>query len=66
MNSDIPTTNPELKGLGTDVKAQGEGNGLTDLVFDPETGTFRTVAKGTHPESGEIVTRMTEEGFAGA
>ena len=61
--------NADLKNLGEEVRKQGYKTGLKssmkDLVFDPETGTF--VAR-EHSEaaaqSGDIVTGMTEEGFA--
>ena len=63
----MPMTNEELRRLGEEVRkqgGQGPGAPLTDLVYDEETGEFRSVAKGEAPASGEIVTKMTEEGFA--
>ena len=61
--------NTELKNLGEEVRKQGykteSSSTMKDLVFDPETGTF--VAREhseTPPQSGDIVTGMTEEGFA--
>ena len=57
--------NAELKNLGEEVRKQGYSSSMKDLVFDPETGTF--VAREhseTPPQSGDIVTGMTEEGFA--
>lgn len=59
----------ELRNLGEEVRKQGYKTGssssMKDLVFDPETGTF--VARehsDTPPQTGDIVTGMTEEGFA--
>lgn len=64
----MPMTNQELIELGLEVRKQG-GQGsetsIKDLVFDPESGEFKQVVKRVDPTSGEIVTRMTEEGFAG-
>lgn len=36
---------------------------LKDLVFNPETGDFEQVERGTANE-GDTVTKMTEDGFA--
>ena len=36
---------------------------LKDLVFNPETGDFEQVLRGTANE-GDTVTKMTEDGFA--
>ena len=63
----MPMTNEELNRLGQEVRKQGgQGSGVStkDLVFDPETGEFKQVLKTEKPASGEVVTRMTEEGFA--
>ena len=63
----MPMTNEELSQLGQEVRKQGgQGTGSTmkDLVFDPATGEFKQVERSEAPASGEIVTRMTEEGFA--
>ena len=38
-------------------------NTLKDLVFDPETGDFVQVERGSANE-GDTVTKMTEDGFA--
>ena len=64
----MPMTNEELNRLGQEVRkqgGQGTGSSMKDLVFDPETGEFKQVEKSEAPASGEVVTRMTEEGFAG-
>lgn len=61
--------NAEFKNLGEEVRKQGYKTGssssMKDLVFDPETGTFKAVE---HDEGSrrpdDIVTGMTEEGFA--
>ena len=63
----MPMTNEELNRLGQEVRkqgGQGTGSSMKDLVFDPETGEFKQVEKSEAPASGEVVTRMTEEGFA--
>ena len=36
---------------------------IKDLVFNPETGDFEQVLRGTANE-GDTVTKMTEDGFA--
>jgi hypothetical protein len=57
----------ELSRLGQEVRkqgGQGTGTSMKDLVFDPVSGEFKQVSKTETPESGEVVTRMTEEGFA--
>lgn len=59
----------ELKKLGEAVRTQGYGTGaaakMKDLVFDPETGTFKAIDHSdTPPQVGDIVTEMTNEGFA--
>ena len=59
----------ELKKLGEDVRKQGYRTGaaakMKDLVFDPETGTFKAIDHSdTPPQTGDIVTEMTNEGFA--
>lgn len=53
--------------MGEDVRVQGgQGNGtMSELVFNPITGEFETVAPGSAPHGSEmIVTGMTKEGFA--
>ncbi|MBP5511207.1 MAG: hypothetical protein J6Z49_09845 [Kiritimatiellae bacterium] len=55
----------ELNNLSENVRKQGLGeNTMTDLVYDPVTGEFKQVNKTESPAQGEVVTRMTEEGFA--
>lgn len=51
--------------LGEGVREQGQnqGSSMNDLVFDPITGDFKLVKKGEEIE-GDIVTEMTEKGFA--
>ncbi len=57
--------NNELQNLGEEVKRQGEGNSMKDLVFDPATGEFKQKAKWEPSAPGEdTVTGMTEDGFA--
>lgn len=55
----------ELRALGEGIREQGQnqGHSMKDLVFDPITGDFVLVDKGTAHE-GDIVTEMTEKGFA--
>lgn len=56
-----------LEQMGNDVRTQGgQGTGtMSELVFNPLTGEFETVAQGSAPHDGQmIVTPMTEEGFA--
>ena len=53
--------------MGNDVRTQGgQGTGtMSELVFNPSTGEFETVAQGTITNGeGMIVTEMTKEGFA--
>lgn len=55
----------ELERFGNQIKEQGDKPGRTmmDLVFDPETGDFKQVPKGTQ-HTGDVVTEMAEKGFA--
>lgn len=55
----------ELQALGEGIREQGQnqGHSMKDLVFDPITGDFVLVDKGSAHE-GDIVTEMTEKGFA--
>lgn len=56
-----------LEQMGNDVRVQGgQGTGtMSELVFNPATGEFETVAQGFTPsDSNMIVTEMTKEGFA--
>lgn len=47
------------------VKEQGDGKVMAKkLVFDPATGQFKTVSKLSPFSGGEVVTEMTEKGFA--
>ena len=56
-----------LEQMGNDVRTQGgQGTGtMSELVFNPATGEFETVAQGSATSgSNMIVTEMTKEGFA--
>ncbi|MBQ0029801.1 MAG: hypothetical protein KBT32_05125 [Bacteroidales bacterium] len=59
-----------LNEIGEDVRIQGgQGTGsgtgtMSELVFNPTTGEFETVAQGSTQGDGMIVTDMTSEGFA--
>ncbi len=55
----------EFERFGQQIKEQGEKQGHTmmDLVFDPVSGDFKQVPKGEQ-HVGDIVTEMTEKGFA--
>lgn len=47
------------------VKEQGDGKVMAKkLVFDPATGQFKTVSRLNPFSGGEVVTEMTEKGFA--
>lgn len=56
----------ELEQMGNDVRIQG-GQGtstMSELVFDPTTGEFETIAQGSKTdESNMVVTEMTMDGF---
>ena len=56
----------ELNRLAKAVKEQGEQqeSALTELVYDPIQGVFVQQEKGLVPIAGEVVTEMTQEGFA--
>lgn len=56
----------ELNNLAEDVRDEGlnQGCSMKDLVFDPITGDFRQVPRGTHHGEGDVVTEMTNKGFA--
>ena len=43
-------TENQLNGLAEDVREEGynSSNSMKDLVFDPVTGEFKQVVKGTH------------------
>ena len=56
-----------LEQMGNDARIQGgQGTGtMSELVFNPTTGEFETVAQGSAPRGNNmIVTEMTKEGFA--
>ncbi len=54
----------DLNKLGEQVRDQGyKGSTMMDLVFNPETGNFEQIPKGTAHE-GDVVTDMTKDGFA--
>ena len=59
-------TNEELNRLSEEVREQGlnQGSSMKDLVFDPVTGDFRQVPRGSHHGDGDVVTEMTNKGFA--
>lgn len=50
--------------FGKEVKKQGEGKSLKKLVFDPATGQFKQASKLNPFATGDVVTEMTEKGFA--
>lgn len=58
--------NFELNSLAEGVREQGQNpNGtMKDLVYDPISGEFKQVERGSHTNTGEVVTEMTEKGFA--
>lgn len=53
-----PVINPNRRGVSTQSTST-----LKDLVFNPETGDFEQVERGTANE-GDTVTKMTWDGFA--
>lgn len=56
----------QLNNLAEDVREQGlsQSASMKDLVFDPVTGDFRQVPRGSQTGEGDIVTEMTNKGFA--
>lgn len=56
----------QLNNLAEEVREEGlnQGSSMKDLVFDPITGDFRQVPRGTHHGEGDVVTEMTNKGFA--
>lgn len=56
----------QLKALGDAIREQNQnqGSAMTELVFDPMTGEFKQVPKGTATGPGQVVTEMTDKGFA--
>lgn len=61
-------TQEELNSMSEDVRDQGyhPGSSMKDLVFDPVSGDFRQVPRGTYTGTGDVVTKMTDDGFAAA
>lgn len=59
-------TTDELNKLAEEVREEGlnQGSSMKDLVYDPVTGDFRQVPRGTHHGDGDVVTEMTDKGFA--
>ena len=59
-------THEELNRMSEEVREEGlnQGSSMKDLVFDPVTGDFRQVARGSHRGEGDVVTEMTNKGFA--
>lgn len=59
-------SNEQLDRLAEEVREEGynSGSSMKDLVFDPISGEFRQVARGTEIHDGEVVTEMTSKGFA--
>ena len=55
----------EFERFGEQIKRQGENQGgtMTQLVYNPDTGEFEQVAKGS-AHVGDVVTEMREKGFA--
>lgn len=49
--------------FGEQVRQQGQGIAMTELVFNPTTGDFEQKPIGTAGE-GDVVTDMTKGGFA--
>lgn len=52
------------RAFGEEVRKQGEGTSSKKLMFDPKTGQFKQASKFNPFAAGEIVTEMTEKGFA--
>ena len=57
-------TQTDNLGILNEAQKQGQGTSMKDLVFDPVTGEFRQQSAGTSQGDGQVVTDMTEEGFA--
>jgi len=49
--------------LGEEVRKQGKNQSPYELVYQPD-GSFAMVTRGQKPRQGEIVTAMSEDGFA--
>ena len=54
----------DLSVFGQEIRKQGQRKSVKDLVFDPVSGEFFQIEKSQTPVSGEVVTQMTQEGFA--
>ena len=50
--------------FGEEIKKQGEGKSGKKLLFDPTTGQFNLASKLNPFAAGDVVTEMTEKGFA--
>ncbi len=61
-------TTEQLNGLAEDVRNQGynPSASMKDLVYDPVSGEFKQIRKGSTADEGEVVTEMTRKGFAAA
>lgn len=59
-------TTEKLNSLAEDVRTQGYNPtaSMKDLVYDPVSGEFKQIRKGTTTDEGEVVTEMTRKGFA--
>ena len=51
------------KQFGEQVRQQGQGTAMTELVFNPTTGEFEQKPIGS-ASAGDVVTDMTKGGFA--
>lgn len=56
----------ELNNLSEEVRNQGNhrNGSMMDLIFDPVSGEFRQVPHGAFTGTGDVVTEMTNKGFA--
>lgn len=52
------------KAFGEEIRKQGEGTSSKKLMFDPVTGQFKQASKLNPFAAGDVVTEMTEKGFA--
>jgi molybdopterin/thiamine biosynthesis adenylyltransferase len=59
-------TNEQLNSLAEDVRTEGynPSASMKDLVYDPVSGEFKQIRKGAPTGNGEVVTEMTNKGFA--
>lgn len=59
-------TDNQLNILAEGVRdgSYNQSGSMKDLVYDPAAGEFRQVPRGTHTGPGEVVTEMTNKGFA--